>query len=78
MSVAISWANKMEYRVSSSNTASSISTPVRYYLKTNNIDIIVMFLVYKLFKILPIMPTLCSKFAYYVSIMLNALAYVLC
>ena len=30
------------------------------------------------FYILPIMPVLCSKLAYYANIMLNALAYLLC
>ena len=30
------------YCISSINTAFSISTPVRYYLNTNNIDIVVI------------------------------------
>ena len=34
----------MEYRVSSINTAFLISTPVQYYLNTNNIDIVVIFI----------------------------------
>ena len=32
------------YRISSINTTSSISTPVRYYLNTNNIDIVVIYI----------------------------------
>ena len=34
----------MEYHVSSINTAFLISTPVQYYLNTNNIDIVVIFI----------------------------------
>ena len=33
-----------KYRISSINTAFSISTPVRYYLNTNNIETIVIFI----------------------------------
>ena len=38
-----SYIDAYHYRISSINTAFSISTPVRYYLNTNNIDIVVIF-----------------------------------
>ena len=33
-----------DYRISSTNTTSSISTPVQYYSNTNNIDMVVIFI----------------------------------
>ena len=46
ISLWIHWVdiNTQQHRISSINTVFSISTPVQYYLNTNNIDIVVIFI----------------------------------